>query len=112
MSGVIPSIGAAGRLVVANVETLRAARGWSYRELSARFAEAGRPVGGTGLHAISQYRRRIDVDDLAVFAEVLGTTAASLLGRPLCAGCLDAPPAGFTCNTCGAVGAVAEEVAR
>jgi hypothetical protein len=104
---VIPSIGPVGRQVVANVEALRRERGYSFSALSDRLAAIGRPILPTVLHRLSQGGRRVDVDDLTALATVLGTTATRLLGQTSCPGCLDAPPAGFTCNACGAVGAVA-----
>jgi transcriptional regulator with XRE-family HTH domain len=42
---------------------------------------------------------------LISFATVLGCKVADLLYEPSCGTCLDAPPAGFTCNECGTGGA-------
>ena len=86
-----PPIGPVGRAVIANVEALRASRGLSLRDLSARLAEAGRPIGGTVLHRQSQGRRRVDADDLAALARVLGVTPARLLAPPEIAGAEDHP---------------------
>lgn len=45
----------------------------------------------------------IPVDFLVLASQVLGTTAAAILSGPVaCPGCKGEPPAGFTCNTCGA----------
>jgi len=42
---------------------------------------------------------------LACLAAALGCTVADLVAEPSCGTCLDYPPAGFTCNECGAGGA-------
>lgn len=73
-------IGPVGRTVIANIEQLRKKRGMSFRDLAAKMAEMGRPVGDTVLHRQSQGKRRIDADDLVAFAGVFGVTVADLLG--------------------------------
>lgn len=72
-------IGPVGRDVIYNVERLRKVRGLSFRDLAARLAELGRPIGDTVLHRQSQGKRRIDADDLIAFAIALGVTPNSLL---------------------------------
>ena len=84
-------IGPVGRAAIANVEQLRAERGLSLRDLSARLAEAGRPIGDTVLHRQSQGKRRIDADDLVAFARVLGVAPARLLAPPEMAAAEDHP---------------------
>ena len=42
---------------------------------------------------------------LVCVAGALGCTVTDLLAEPSCGACMDAPPAGFTCNDCGAGGA-------
>jgi hypothetical protein len=46
-------------------------------------------------------RQEISVDWLVAAAEVLGVEPASLLGKPSCEQCYDAPPRGFACTKCG-----------
>ena len=57
-------IGPVGRTVIANIERLRREQRLSLRDLSARLAALGRPIGDTVLHRQSTGRRRIDSDDL------------------------------------------------
>jgi transcriptional regulator with XRE-family HTH domain len=77
-----PSIGATGKAVIANVGRLRKAQHLSFRALSDRLAEIGRPILPSALHAVSQGRRRVDADDLVALACVLGVTPADLLKSP------------------------------
>ena len=42
---------------------------------------------------------------LVCVAGALGCTVTDLLAEPSCGSCLDCPPAGYTCNDCGAGGA-------
>lgn len=74
-----PPIGPVGERVIANVEELRQIRGLSFRDLAARLAELGRPIGSAVLHRLSQGRRRVDADDLVALAVALGVTTDSLL---------------------------------
>ncbi len=96
------------RRVVANVRVLRRRRRWSAQRLAeemwshghhmTRAIIANREGGRTG---------GVTVDDLVGFAKVFGVEPADLLAEQppvACDRCLDAPPAGFTCNQCGAVG--------
>lgn len=75
-------IGPAGRAVIANVESLRKARGLSFAGLSQRLGEAGRPILPSVLQRLSQGGRRVDADDLVAFAAVFGVTPARLLAPP------------------------------
>jgi transcriptional regulator with XRE-family HTH domain len=84
-------IGPVGRTVIANIERLRKARRMSHRELSAGLAAVGRPIGDTVLHRQSTGKRRVDADDLAAFAEVLGVTPARLLAPLEAAAAQDHP---------------------
>lgn len=95
-------VGDAGQVVARNVARLRAHRGLSTRQLSAALAAAGRPVPASGITRVEQAERRVDVDDLVAFAKAFGVPPTALLGQPDCASCLDTPPPGFACTTCGA----------
>lgn len=72
-------IGPAGRAVIANIEDLRTRRGLSLRELAAKLAQLGRPIGDTVLHRQSQGKRRVDADDLVAFSIALGVNPSALL---------------------------------
>jgi transcriptional regulator with XRE-family HTH domain len=76
------TIGPVGRQVIANIERLRKDRRLSLRDLSERLAEAGRPIAKSQIRALSKAERRVDADDLAAFAEVLGVDVTSLLAPP------------------------------
>ena len=75
-------IGPVGHQVIGNIEELRKARGLSLRDLAARLAELGRPIGATVLHRLSQGRRRVDADDLVAFGRAFDVDPAMLLEHP------------------------------
>lgn len=102
----IPS-GPVGEIVRANVNRLREAKRISQRDLSRLMGEAGWPMLASGISRIEQGTRRVDVDDLAVLAKVFGVRPEELLTPfepEVCANCDNDPPAGFTCQVCGAPG--------
>lgn len=72
-------IGPVGRVAIQNIERLRQKRGMSFRDLAAKMAELGRPIGDTVLHRQSQGKRRIDADDLLAFAAALDVNPSALL---------------------------------
>lgn len=74
-----PPIGPVGERVIDNVEKLRQARGISFRDLAARLAKLGRPIGPAVLHRLSQGKRRVDADDLVALAVALGVNPSTLL---------------------------------
>jgi transcriptional regulator with XRE-family HTH domain len=51
----------------------------SYRDLSARLEEIGRPIPPLGLSRIEKGERRVDADDLVALALVLNVSPAALL---------------------------------
>jgi hypothetical protein len=65
--------------VVANVTDLSQARGLSFRRLSGRLRQLGRPIHSSALHALSQGERRVDADDLVALAVALGVNPNALL---------------------------------
>ncbi len=96
------------RAVGANVATLRAMRGWSQRALARQTGTTGKPVG---FSTIRRMERAADpgatpvaiyVDDVASLATALGVTVQRLITPPKCRACMDQPPPGFACRTCGA----------
>ena len=68
--------------VAANLRRTRQSSGVDLRELSARIKETGRIISPSALSKIENGDRRVDVDDLTVFAYALETTPAALLTPP------------------------------
>lgn len=68
--------------VAANVRTARQAIGMDLRTFSERVKETGRAMSPSALSKIENGDRRVDVDDLTVFAYILQTTPAALLAPP------------------------------
>lgn len=66
-----------GKQVAANIKRLRG--GMTYRELSDRLEEVGRPIAVLGLKRIESGERKVDVDDLMAFAIVFGVSPLTLL---------------------------------
>ncbi|WP_120572326.1 helix-turn-helix domain-containing protein [Micromonospora tulbaghiae] len=88
--------------VARSVARLRKQKGMTYTELVKRLEDVGRPIPILGLRRIERGERRVDADDMAALARVFGVEPWSLTGPPHCDACLGSPPAGFTCNDCGA----------
>ena len=92
-------------IVAAHVRRLRRAQGWTQSNTAARLADAGMVMGHTCLSKLESGERTVTVDELAILAAVFDIADPwSLTVLPECATCHGAPPAGFTCNDCGAVG--------
>ncbi|MFJ9633738.1 helix-turn-helix domain-containing protein [Streptomyces sp. NPDC101175] len=98
----------ASRIVGAHIHTLRLARGWSQRGLARLTEQAGKPIGFSTISRIESNRDpqqpavAVIVDDLVSLATVFGLKPEQLLTAPACFICMDKPPAGFACRTCGA----------
>lgn len=96
------------RIIGAHIHALRTARGWSLREVGRQAEQAGKPIGYLTVGRIERNRdpaRRpvaVIVDDLITLATVFGLRPEQLLTAPDCFTCMDRPPAGFACRTCGA----------
>ncbi len=73
------SVGTAGRVVAHNVKRFRIAAGLSLRDLEALLRQAGRPIHLAGLFRIEKGERRVDIDELAALALLLGVTPTRLL---------------------------------
>ncbi len=71
--------GHTNELVAANLRKVRQSTGVDLRELSARIKATGRVISASALSKIENGERRVDVDDLTVFAYALETTPAALL---------------------------------
>mgnify|MGYP003945346157 CR=1 FL=1 len=95
--------------VARNVVNLRRARGWHLRQLSDRCAASGKRIAISRLSRIEtaadgSRTLEISVDDLVALATAFETPVEQLLTpwEPKCSACLDSPPTGFACRTCGA----------
>ena len=68
--------------VAANMRAARQAIGMDLRTFAEQVKEAGRAMSASALSKIENGDRRVDVDDLTVFAYILRTTPADLLTPP------------------------------
>ncbi|MDD4866183.1 MAG: hypothetical protein PHQ28_03355 [Mycobacterium sp.] len=98
-------------MVAARIKRRRQQRRWSLQDLANRCAM----VGGDRLtdNAIENIehgrrdragkrRREVTLEELVIFARVLGFANPWDLTKPAeCAVCFDAPPVGFRCLSCG-----------
>lgn len=75
-------LGPVGRQVRDNVKLLRTRRGLTHQQLSDLIQNAGRPIPVLGISRIENGARRVDVDDLAMLAAVLGTSPLRLMKAP------------------------------
>lgn len=93
----------ATQFAVNRIRTIRKQRGMTAAELAEGMTRAGYRVDRTWItKAENGGRQEISVDWLMAAAEVLDVPAVSLLGKPCCEQCNDAPPPGFACTKCGA----------
>lgn len=97
------------RTVGANVAALRGMHGWSQRVLARQTEIRGiKPVGFSTIARMEKGSRpeeeavAIYIDDVVSLAETFGITVQQLITPPKCVACMDNPPKGFTCRTCGA----------
>jgi transcriptional regulator with XRE-family HTH domain len=96
------------RAVGANVAALRKARGLSQRALARETQQSGKPVGFSTITRMEKAATpgaspvAIFVDDVVSLAAALGVTVQQLISAPKCNACMDSPPPGFACRTCGA----------
>jgi hypothetical protein len=93
MTAVMPTPGAAGKNLAANVERLRAEQHLSHRKLSAALAAAGQRIPPLGVDRIFRCQRRVDVDELVALAGVLKVSPEALLAPP-CDPVAAGPPEG------------------
>jgi transcriptional regulator with XRE-family HTH domain len=75
-------LGPTGDRVIANIKHLRQSQGLTYKQLSERLEELGRPIPVLGLSRLERGERRVDVDDLMALAVALGVTPNRLLLFP------------------------------
>lgn len=74
--------GNTGAHVATNLRTARQAIGMDLRTFADRIKETGRAMSASALSKVENGDRRVDVDDLTVFAYILQTTPAALLTPP------------------------------
>ncbi len=72
-------LGPIGRYLVRNLAQLREEQQLTYRELSDRLEQIGRPIPTLGLSRIEKGTRRVDADDLIALAIVLEVSPAALV---------------------------------
>lgn len=75
----MPAAGPVGRNLLAALDELALARGYSMRRLSAALEETGRPIPPLGLARILKGERRVDADEVMALAVVLGVNPNALL---------------------------------
>lgn len=96
------------RAVIARIRRERLARRMSTQELADAVTAAGYYVtrGNLAMKETATAGERgviVSVDLLHAVAQVFDLPVADLLSLEPCHACGDAPPPGFTCNTCGAL---------
>lgn len=91
--------------VVANLVSRRKRLGMSQADVAGKMAALGERYHPQTVHRIEHGERKVTVNDLVAFASLWGVAPADLLSPPPpCPTCQDSPPAGFTCQGCGANG--------
>ncbi|XVU25788.1 helix-turn-helix domain-containing protein [Actinoplanes sp. CA-054009] len=90
--------------VVRNLGILRRARGWSLVNFVEKLAVQGWQTDRNQYGRLESGKRSITVDELAILASVFGIDPWELTKAPNCNRCMGAPPSGFSCNACGAIG--------
>lgn len=79
MSGMKIDVGPVGERLAMNIQTIRSAKRLQYKELSELVGAAGRHIPPLGIRRIESHERRVDAQDLAVLAQVLGFPVEQLL---------------------------------
>lgn len=101
----------AAETISRNVRRLRRARGWTQEEAGQRFAAiTGQPQSKASWSAAERSpetgrSKSWTANEIAALAELFDVGVGDLFDpQPPCRVCGDQPPAGFTCNSCGAAG--------
>jgi transcriptional regulator with XRE-family HTH domain len=71
---------AASRRVADNIRLVRTSQRMTQADLSQRMTDAGRPIPVASVGKIESGLRKLDIDDLATFADVLGVSVGALFG--------------------------------
>ena len=82
----------ANEVVRQNIRRLRTGRQVPYAALADLLSEAGHPIPVLGLRRIEGGERRVDVGELAAFADIFGVDVAVLFGPFDCPRCHGTPP--------------------
>lgn len=101
-------------IAAANIRLIRKDRRWTTQQLAdtANEGQTFATLTRQSLAKVEAGQWKLTVNELVALARALGVEPAALL-VPQCERCHGAPPAGFTCNRCGADGAHgAEEPTR
>lgn len=88
--------------VTIRMRRYRLERGWSVQKLADAITAAGYRVERSVLANQEAGRKQtVPVDLVVIAALVLDIPVQHLLADAPCRHCQDAPPPGFTCNSCG-----------
>lgn len=92
------------RHVIDRIRQARQTRGMSVQQLADAITERGYPITRGSLADMETTRIvAVPVDVVILAAQILAVPVARLLPAPLdCRTCKGKPPAGYTCNRCGA----------
>jgi transcriptional regulator with XRE-family HTH domain len=92
------------------IAVLRKRAGMSQEELGVRMGVVnGRCWPRQTVSLAEKGRRGLAAPEMLALSELLEVPIEQLFhGIPPCEGCNDSPPAGFTCNDCGATGVRSE----
>lgn len=99
----------AAEIISRNVRRLRCAKGWTQAEAAKHMTVLtsgpwSAATWGAAERAPESGRTKSwTANEIAALAELFGVTVGALFGE-CCPTCNYQPPAGFTCNTCGAAG--------
>jgi transcriptional regulator with XRE-family HTH domain len=88
-----------------NIRLLRKMRGWTAQDLSDQLDLVGCTLSREGIakRETSQPPVVISVDELFALADVFDRPVTDLVAEQVaCGSCSGSPPAGFSCNACGA----------
>ena len=90
-----------------NMRRYRTQRGWTQEELGKRMGERpdAPPWSRQAVSAAEKGKRAFAVDEVATLADVFRVAIIDLITPVECECCGDKPPAGMTCQVCGAAGA-------
>jgi len=79
MAGLKIDVGPVGEQLAKNIQTIQGAKRLQYKELSEMAAAEGRHIPPLAFRRIVGLERRVDAQDLAVIAKILGFSVEHLL---------------------------------
>lgn len=96
-------VGPRTQAAAANMRRHRQARSWSAARLAEEMTKVGVPFDKTVVANLEHGRRRfVTIDEAYALADLFGVTVDQLTTVAACDTCGGCPPAGYTCNACGA----------